>query len=261
MLPRAGFLIIGLLILSSSRSVCDELPKPGKNEVTIRAHRQKIYFYPAEGAGQHRSILFAPGDGGCRGFAITITEELAKAGYDAYCLDTRHYLGSFTGEQVLSTADVASDFAQIARWVQQGGLERILLVGWSEGAGLGLAATADATNQAIFDGLVAIGTPETNILAWHWTDIGASITKKAPHEPAFKSAAFMAKVAPLPLFVIASTSDEYISTEGTRALFAAAREPKRLVIIKARDHKYSGNTSEFFRALREGLNWIEQQHR
>src|SRR5260370_24024389 len=242
MLPRAGFLIIGALILSSGRSVCDELPKAGKNEVTIRTHRQKIYFYPAEGAGQHRRILFAPGDGGCRGFAITITEELGKAGYDAYCLGTRHYLGSFNGGQVLSTADIASDFGQIARWVQQGGHERILLVGWSEGAGLGLAATADATNQAIFDGLVAIGTPETNLLAWHWTDLGASITNKVPHEPTFKSAAFMAKVAPLPLFVIASTSDEYISTEATRPLFASPREPKRFPTLKTPPPKYTPTT-------------------
>jgi len=34
-----------------------------------------------------------------------------------------------------------------------------------------------------------------------------------------------------------------------------------LVMIDARDHKYSGNTQGFFRALREGLNWIQQQHR
>src|SRR5260370_35788382 len=117
MLPRAGFLIIGALILSYGGSVCDELPKAGKNEVTIRAHRQKIYFYPAGGAGQHRRILFAPGDGGCRRFAITITEELAKAGNDGYFLDTRHYLGGLTGGQVLRAADIASDFGQLLRWV------------------------------------------------------------------------------------------------------------------------------------------------
>jgi hypothetical protein len=34
-----------------------------------------------------------------------------------------------------------------------------------------------------------------------------------------------------------------------------------LVLIDARDHKYSGNTQSFFRALREGLTWIQQQPR
>ena len=70
----------------------------------------------------------------------------------------------------------------------------------------------------------------------------------------------MDKVSPLPLYLIASTSEDYISTEATRALFSAAREPKRLAIIHARDHKYSGNTDGFFSTLHEALHWIEQQH-
>ena len=97
MVPRFKLLAIGAVILAFWTTVCAEGPKPGENEVTIREHREKVYFYSAEGAGQHRRALFAPGDGGCRGFAITITEELAKAGYDAYCFDTRRYLESFTG--------------------------------------------------------------------------------------------------------------------------------------------------------------------
>lgn len=261
MIARSRLLVIGALIIAPRIYVCAGNPKDGKNEMTIRGQQQKIYFHRAEGAEPHRKILFAPGDGGCRGFAITITEELAKAGYDTYCVDTRRYLESFTGPPLLSTTEIASDFRQMARWIQQGGQEHLVFIGWSEGAGLGLAATADAANQAIFDGLVAIGTPEENILAWRWRDIGASITKKVPHEPTFKSAEFMSKVSPLPLFVIASTSDEYVTPEATRELFSAARQPKRLVVINARDHKYSGNTDAFFRALREGLNWIQQQHR
>jgi hypothetical protein len=78
-------------------------------------------------------------------------------------------------------------------------------------------------------------------LAWHWTDIGAAITKAVPSEPTFKSADYISKVSPLPLFLVASTSKEYISPKGTQALFSAAGEPKRLVMINARDHKYSGN--------------------
>jgi pimeloyl-ACP methyl ester carboxylesterase len=261
MMPRFQCPAIGAVILALCTTVCAELPRPGKNEMTIRGQRQEIYFYPAEGTGLHRKILFAPGDGGWRGFAITIAEELAKVGYDVYGVDARHYLQSFTGPAVLNTAEIASDFNQIARWIQQGGQERLLLVGWSEGAGLGLAAAAEAANQTIFTGFVAIGTTEYNILAWRWTDLGAEITKKLPHEPTFKSAELMAKVSPLPLFVIASTSDEYIRPDATCALFSAARQPKRLVMIDARDHKYSGNTEGFFRALREGLNWIQQQHR
>src|SRR5215472_13943458 len=120
--------MLGVLMLALRGGVYGEAPKAGKNELTIRAHRQKIDFYPAEGPGQHLSVLFAPGDGGCRGFAVTITEKLAKSGYDTFCLDTRRYLESFTGGQALTTAEIASDFGEIARWVQQGKRERILFV-------------------------------------------------------------------------------------------------------------------------------------
>jgi fermentation-respiration switch protein FrsA (DUF1100 family) len=260
MTPSIRVFVAVVAVLSISTLVRAENPKPGKNELTIRNQRQRIYWQPGVGAVRHRKILFAPGDGGWRGFATTIANELAKSGYDVYCLDTRHYLESFTGRAILTTKEVASDFNQMARWVQQGAPERILLVGWSEGAGLGLAAAADKSNQTVFAGMVAIGTPEQNILAWHWTDIGAEITKSLPHEPTFTSAEFIAKVSPLPLFVIASTSNEYITPEATRALFSAAREPKRLVMVDARDHKYSDNTESFFQALREGLNWIKQYH-
>src|SRR5215472_6040409 len=118
--------MIGALLLALEGAVYGELSGAGKNELTIRGHRQKIDFYPADSPGQHLRILFAPGDAGCRGFAVTITEELAKSGYDAFCLDTRHYLESFTGKQMLSTKEIASDFSEIARWVQQGKRERIL---------------------------------------------------------------------------------------------------------------------------------------
>ena len=110
------------------------------------------------------------------------------------------------------------------------------------------------------DGLIAIGTPEDNLLAWRWRDIGAWITKSLPHEPTFKSAEFIPKVSPLPLFLIASSSNEYVTPEATRILFSDAHEPKQLVMVNARDRKYSGNIEGFFAALRQGLDSIEGQH-
>ncbi len=261
MAPRARCSLLCLAVLLLTGWLHAQVPRGGKNEVTIRGQQQEIYFYPGAGAAVHRKVLFAPGDGGWRGFAIIVAQQLAAEGYDVYGLDTRHYLQSFTGPTVLTTSEVASDFAQIAQWIRQGGNEQVLLLGWSEGAGLGLAATAASENRTLFAGLVAVGTPEYNILGWRWTDMTAQITKKLPHEPTFKSADLIAKVSPVPLFLIASAGDEYVTLEATQRLFAAAGEPKRLVKIEARDHKFSGNIEEFFRTLREGLNWIQQQRR
>lgn len=249
------------LILGSAASLRADAPQPGKNVVSVRGQQQEVYFYPAARPGAHRKVLFAPGDGGWRGFAITIAENLAGAGYDVYGLDTRRYLQSFTGSAVLKASEIASDFRQLAQWAGQGSKERMFLLGWSEGAGLGLAATSEPENREIFAGLVTVGATEYNILAWHWTDMGAEITKRLPNEPTFKSADYIGKVAPLPLAMVASSHDEYVSPDATRALFAAAGEPKRLVMLDAKDHKYGGKTDEFFTTLQESLTWIQQQHR
>jgi hypothetical protein len=100
---------------------------------------------------------------------------------------------------------------------------------------------------------------KTNILAWRWRDAGAWITKTSPREPTFKSADFMPRVSPLPLFVIGSTSSEWVTPEATRELFSLAHEPKKLAIVTARDHKFSGNTKAFFDVLREELDWVERR--
>ena len=253
--PQSRFLIV----IALCASVCAQVPRAGKNIVVIRGEEQKIYLYQAVRPGQHRKILFAPGDAGCRGFAVSIAEGLGAEGYETYCLDVLHYLESFTGKTTLSTEQIASDFNQIARWIQQGNPRPILLVGWSEGAGLDLVAAASPTKQAIFEGIIAIGLPEENILAWRWKDARAWITKTSPREPTFKSAEFIPRVSPLPLFVIGSTSSEWVTPEATRKLFSLAHEPKKLEIVSARDHKFSGNTDAFFKMLREGLDWVQQQ--
>lgn len=255
----AIFVLIALF--SAWLSACADTPKSGKNWVNVRGQMQEIYYYPAVGSGSRAKVLFAPGDGGWRGFAVEIAEHLQRFGYDVYGLDTRHYLQSFTGGAVLSPRDIASDFRQISNWIRQGGKERVLLAGWSEGAGLGLAAAADPQSKTAFDGMLAIGLTENNILAWRWSDTWAEIAKRLPNEPTFPSSLYIGQVAPLPLFMIASAHDEYITPEATRALYALAQEPKRLAVIDAADHKFGGNTDAFFRTLQEGLAWIAQQHK
>ncbi len=160
--------------------------KPGKNSVVIRGQRQKLYFYPGAGAAPHHKILFAPGDGGHRGFAIKIAENLARMGYDVYALDTKHYLSSFTGKTHLTGSDVMADWRRLADCVTGNADEKITLAGWSTGAGLATLAAADA-NKARYDGLIAISLGKTNILGWRWVDNFTYLTGKTPNEPTFQS--------------------------------------------------------------------------
>ena len=59
------------------------------------------------------------------------------------------------------------------------------------------------------------------------------------------------------LFLAAPAHDECLPPETTQALFAAAHDLKKLVVIDASNPKYDGKNEEFFRTLKEGLNWIQ----
>ena len=138
-------LSFGALALAVALSFSAYAQTAGKNTVTIRGQQQDVYYYPATGPATssrlNRKVLFAPGDGGWRGWAITLAHQMASWGYDVYGLDTKTYLTGFTGKTALKEAEVMSDFQQIAQWMTQGANERVTLVGWSEGAGLGVLAS------------------------------------------------------------------------------------------------------------------------
>jgi dienelactone hydrolase len=250
-----AFVFAALLVFSRVAQAATHTP--GQNSVWVRGQAQNIYFYPAQGA-LRGSVLFVPGDGGWRGFAIDIAHVISQAGYDVYGLDTRRYLESFNGNgrMALRETGVMNDFREIAVWIAQGQAPRISLVGWSEGAGLCLLGAASTEGKRMFTGLITLGLPEKNFLGWRMVDYLSWITKKTPNEPVFHSIDYINRVTPLRLWMLQSTRDEYVSLEKSRALFTAALEPKRFSAIEASNHRFDGNQSELYRLIEEGLRWL-----
>ena len=234
-----------------------QTPTTGKNIVTIRRQQQEVYYYPANGARLNHKVLFAPGDGGCRGWAITVAQMMASWGYDVFGVDTKTYLQSFTGRVTLNETDVAADFRQLAEWMTNKSGERVTLVGWSTGAGLGVLAAASGENKKIFNGLITLGLGDENILGWRWQDNLTYITKTTPKEPTFRAMDHISRIAPLPLLIIQSSGDQDSPLAEAKGLLNAAREPKRFVLVEAKGHSFDGNQTEFYRQLREGLQWIK----
>lgn len=196
-----------------SAIVIAQSPSAGKNTIMIRGERQDIYFYPAKGQLKHpdSKVLFASGDGGWRGFAVTVAKSVASWGYDVYGLDTKRYLESFTGSSILKATDVMSDFQRITDWITQKADEKVILMGHSEGAGLCLLAAASNENKKSFSGLVSIGLSKSGVLGGRLLDDITYVTKKMPNEPTFESADFLPKVSPLPILMVQSSHDEYVS--------------------------------------------------
>jgi dienelactone hydrolase len=254
----ALFLTMALSLIAHAQS-----PKSGKNTVVIRGQEQAIYFYPAKGIADSppRKVFFIPGDGGWRGFAITTAVNMASWGYDVYGLDTRIYLSSFTGKTTLKETEIKSDLAQMAKWMVGNSNERVTLMGWSQGAGMGLLGVASPENKKAFNGLLAFGMPDSAVLGWRWADTVATLAGKDADEPVFQTAPYFVQIAPLPFVMIQASNDGYLSLDAAKKLFAQAKEPRRMAVVEANDHKFSGNTDGFFRELREGLQWISKSAR
>jgi len=190
---------------------------------------------------------------------VSMAEDYAKQGYLIVGINVRQYLSAFTsGASHLQTSDVPGDYRVIRdRVLQRTALpRRIVTAGVSEGAALAVLAASDAANHQWIDGVITMGLPMTAELAWRWTDIAAWITKRDANEPSFSPLDVIARVAPAPLFMIQSKKDEYVTRDDYEKLFAAAKEPKKLVLIDASNHRFTDKREELRRAFAEGLAWI-----
>ncbi len=226
----------------------------GKNLIPIRGASAEVYYFPGSSGSMERPcVLFAPGDGGWRGFAVTLAEQVAGWGYDVYGLDTKAYLESFTGKTTLRETDVMADIRKLSDAVR--GKRQVILIGWSEGAGLMTLAGADPVKNA-YAGLITMGLGDRNVLGWRLVDNLTYITKKHPNEPSFSALSYMPKITPLPLVMLQSSRDEYVGYEEAKRLHNAAGQPKRFFMVEAQNHRFEGAQNEFFRRLKEAVDWM-----
>lgn len=225
--------------------------------LTIRGRKQTVHLYGTRGG---TPVVVSSGDGGWMHLGPHVAEVLAAKGFFVVGFDAKAYLESFTsGSRTLTTQDEPGDYRALAEYAGRGGSSKPVLIGVSEGAGLSvLAATDPATQQAIA-GVLGLGLPDVNELGWRWRDAMIYVTHGVPNEPTFSATAVADKVAPLPLAAIHSTTDEFVPLSEVQKLMATAKEPKKLWVVTASNHRFSDNLAEFDRRLIEALEWIRQQ--
>ena len=114
---------------------------------------------------------------------------------------------------------------------------------------------AGPTRKAIA-GVVGLGVPNVNELGWRWKDNLIYLTHGVPKEPTFNTADIIGRVSPAPVALIHSTHDEFVPIAEAQKVIGAAAEPKRLWIVDASDHRFSGSLPEFDRRLLEAIAWI-----
>ena len=236
---------------------------PRKVTYTIRGVDQTLYlFTPDSRKSSLPAVVLASGDGGWHGLIIDIAQYLVDRSYTVVGVDSKSYLESLCHPRALEPAQVTSDFGAIASFAKvQAGAKSIVLVGWSEGAGLVVLGGLDPATRPALRGVVAIGLPELSELAWRWSDAAIYITHKVPDEPTFNSKDYVGRLTPVPLMTIQSTHDEFVPLETAKDIFARAQEPKQLALIEADGHHFGGQLTAFWQALDRALTWFENLSR
>jgi len=222
--------------------------------LSLRGHEQTLRLY---GSPQGTPVIVSSGDGGWVHLGPEIATELSQRGYYVVGFDVRAYLSGFTsGAATLRTADEPKDYAILARFASSTNGKKPILIGVSEGGALSLLAATDPETKSLIAGVIGIGLPDRAELGWRWQDAMIYLTHKLPKEPTFSTAAVAGEVAPVPLAAIHSTNDEFVPLADIQRVVNSAREPKRLWIINASNHRFSSNLPEFTARLLEAIEWI-----
>ena len=221
--------------------------------------RGKVQTLRTFGSRVGDPIIVSSSDGGWVRLAPHVADVLAANGFFVVGLDVKAYLESFTSATTaLRVEDEPADYRVLAEFASQQTHRKPILIGVSEGAGLSVLAAADPQTKAAIAGVVGIGLPDRTELGWRWKDSLIYLTHGVPNEPTFRTPALVADVAPVPIGIIHSTHDEFFSVAEVQKLFEGLKDPKRLWVVNAADHRFSDNLEEFDRRLIEAVGWVKQ---
>ena len=227
-----------------------------RQTIDLRGHEQTIYVY---GSPKADPVIVSSGDGGWIHLGPSVAEFLAAHGFFVTGFDVRAYLTSFTSSRsTLRPEDVPGDYATLLQRARGESGKKPILIGVSEGGGLSVLAAGNPTFKPQIAGVIGLGVPEHTELAWRLKDALIYFTHKTPNEPTISTSAVVGNMSPVPFAAIHSTSDEFVSTAEIQNIINHARDPKRLWMVQAANHRFTDNLPEFERRLVEAIAWVRQ---
>ena len=232
--------------------------------VSVREQQFVVHFYRPQDGKPGTPAIYACGDGGWRGLAPRTAQQLAHIGFAVAGIDSKIYLREFSSvKEPLTIKQLARDYADIAvalrGYAKVDRATPVYVYGWSLGAGFAIAVGSDAQTRANWAGIVSIGLPKQNQLVSGLGANHANLNNEANALYGFRSEDVLARIAPVPLVMIQSTSDTASPQKVGNALFASARDPKKYVLLKASNHRFSGAREEFYAALGDAVTWIKDK--
>ena len=253
------WLVTAVLLIAITRAAPSAAAGAERLDFPLRGKMLTAWVYRPAGTPKG-TVIMGSGDVGWVGLAVDMANFLSSQGFIVVGVNVRQYLSSFTlGKTNLAVTDPPGDYGALADLLKRRDLlhEPAIVSGVSEGAALAVLVASSPRNHEWLRGVVTMGVPATAELAWRWTDFPAWIMKSDAHEPSFAARDFVAAVSPLPLVMIQSRKDEYVPEADYKALDLTAKQPKKLVLIDASNHRFTDRRRDLEREYLAALAWIQ----
>ena len=207
-------------------------------------------------------VVYATGDGGWRCLDQKLFEWISSWNYPVVGFSSRSYLNNL--EYVRDTTTplrLVQDFETIIQFAEQK-LEmrqstRIILVGFSRGAGLAVVAAGQGKLKPNLAGVVAIALTKEEEHIIHYGPRKRSQSNPPVRELLrIQTYEYLTRIASVPVVVIQSTHDGYLPASAARALLGPDTELKKLLSINAQNHRFTGGCMDLYTEAETALDWI-----
>ena len=237
--------MVGLLISATLRAEVGQ-------QVELRGKRLTVHVLPGTTNLAGPLLLYVTGDGGWPG-EERLFERMAPWGYPMAAIDAIDYIDSIkTPDRTLTPAAVAADFQAIIQAAQLGlklpADHPAILVGFSRGAGLAVAAATQPQLHASLRGALLLALPPDEEFV---TDGGRAL----------QTYAALPRLKAVRVAVIQSTRDEILSAANAQRRFGPDGPTRRFRALDAKDHGFAGSLPALEKEMRAALDWIVSEPR
>lgn len=235
------------------------VPAPLVRTITLYGHPLELHLSTLA-TGHVPLLVFATGDGGWRGYDLDAYRHLVSWGYPVAGFSAPEYIKYLRGEDETTTpVRLATDYMLIVelarRELRLPGDTPAILVGISRGAGLSVVAAGQRLLQPELAGVLAVAlTREEEHVRFRRRSSNASGPSLM-----LQTYQYLPNLDAVPLEVIQSTNDDYVTATQARELFGHDSEHRRLVAIDSKNHSFSDAREELYAAMEQSLEWLRRR--